>query len=129
MLCGLNRVALGGRVMRLQNWKTQLRKGLLELCILNFLRARECYGYDLVQELKQVQGLHMREGTIYPILARLEEDGLVDSRVRSSDNGPPRKYFRLTRTGKQAVEEMNEHWAEVEAAVAIARNIDIGGHK
>ena len=82
--------------MALDNWKTQLRKGLLDLCVLNFLARDEYYGYDLVQELKTIPALSIREGTVYPILARLEEDGLVVSEVRPSDAGPPRKYFNIT---------------------------------
>jgi PadR family transcriptional regulator PadR len=107
--------------MELERWKTQLRKGLLDLCVLNFLAAHEYYGYDLVQEMKEIDGLQMREGTIYPILARLEEDGLVRSERRPSDAGPPRKYFIITRAGERAVEEMNRHWRRIEAAVRTAR--------
>jgi PadR family transcriptional regulator PadR len=106
--------------MDLQKWRTQLRKGLLDLLVLNFLKRREYYGYDLVQELKQIDGLRMREGTIYPILARMQEDGLVRSEIRPSDAGPPRKYFGITAAGRKAVEEMNQHWGLVERAVEIA---------
>ncbi len=107
--------------MELGKWKTQLRKGLLDLCVLNFLGRREYYGYDLVQDLRRIEGLEMREGTVYPILARLEEDGLVTSQVRPSDAGPPRKYFSITQAGRQAVEAMNTHWELVEVAVRKAR--------
>ncbi|HUT23368.1 MAG TPA: PadR family transcriptional regulator [Sumerlaeia bacterium] len=106
----------------LQNWKTQLRKGVLELCILNRLLRRECYGYDLVQDLKRVDVLQMREGTIYPILARLEEDGLVASHVETSSSGPPRKYVKITRDGEKAVEEMNRHWEQIRTAVHTAKS-------
>ena len=108
--------------MSFNNWQTQLRKGLLELCILNFLSRREYYGYDLVHELKRFDVLQMREGTIYPILARLEEDGLVASRVGPSTSGPPRKYFRITESGTQAAEAMNRHWQRVHAAVQLSEN-------
>ena len=107
--------------MGLSNWRTQIRKGLLDLCVLNFLGGREYYGYDLVQDLKHIDGLRMREGTVYPILARLEEDGLVKSRVRPSTSGPPRKYFKITAAGRRAVKEMNEHFQEMAAAVRAAR--------
>jgi len=106
--------------MDLQKWRTQLRKGLLDLLVLNFLKRREYYGYDLVQELKQIDGLRMREGTIYPILARMQEDSLVRSETRPSDAGPPRKYFGITAAGRKAVEQMNQHWQLVERAVEIA---------
>ncbi len=106
--------------MSLQNWKTQLRKGLLELCVLNYLQRRKYHGYELVQYLKRIDVLQMREGTIYPILARLEEDGLVTHSVRPSENGPPRKYFQTTRAGRAAAQAMNRHWKDVEAAVRLA---------
>ncbi len=115
--------------MGLSNWKTQLRKGLLDLCVLNFLASGEYYGYDLVQELKKIPALSIREGTVYPILARLEEDGLVISEVRPSDAGPPRKYFNITSEGRRAVQEMNEHWERIERAVKSFRANPPGGKR
>ena len=106
--------------MDLGNWKTQLRKGFMELCILNYLKVCDFYGYDLVQVLKKVEGMAMREGTIYPIMARLQEDGLVTNYMRDSQSGPPRKYFRLTRQGGIALEEMNRHWHSMESAMQSA---------
>lgn len=106
--------------MDLQKWQTQLRKGLLDLLVLNLLGQREHYGYELVQQLKQTDGLHMRECTIYPILARMQEDGLVRSEIRPSDAGPPRKYFATTPAGRRAVGEMNQLWGLVGKAVEIA---------
>ena len=101
----------------LNNWKTQLRKGFLDLCILNFLAARPFYGYDLVQEMRQIDGTAIREGIIYPILARLQSDGLVQSETRPSDSGPPRKYYSVTREGRRALEEMNAHWRVMTGAM------------
>lgn len=110
--------------MSVKNWKTQLRKGLLELCVLNRLRHREYYGYDLVQELKAMEVLQMRECTVYPILARLEEEGLVASQLRKSASGPPRKYFKLTASGRKTVREMNRHWEHVQSAVEVSGRSD-----
>jgi len=101
----------------LNNWKTQLRKGFLDLCILNFLAARPFYGYDLVQELKKIDGASIREGIIYPILARLQDGGLVQSETRPSDSGPPRKYYWATQEGRQTLNEMNAHWRLMTAAM------------
>jgi len=115
--------------MNLDNWRTQLRKGLLDLCVLNFLAGREYYGYDLVQELKKSHALRIREGTVYPILARLEEDGLVISEVRPSNTGPPRKYFKITAEGRRAVAEMNEHWDWVEDAIRHSMGKPSGGER
>ena len=113
--------------MRLQNWKTQLRKGILELCILNALKVKEYYGYDLVQSLKKIDVLQMREGTVYPILARLEEDGLVTSETRPSSSGPPRKYVRITPAGRAYVADANDHWREIVVAVERGRSAQMEG--
>jgi PadR family transcriptional regulator PadR len=115
--------------MDLQNWKTQLRKGFLELCALNCLQNCEIYGYDLVQTLKEVDGLAMREGTIYPVLARLEEEGLVASERRPSASGPPRRWFRITPAGRRALAEMNEHWGRMVSAIDAAGRLHTGGGK
>lgn len=119
--------ALAETPMSLENWKTQVRKGLLDLCVLNLLRGRDYYGYELVQNLKSIDGLRMREGNVYPILARLEEEQLVTSNVRTSTNGPPRKYFRITAAGVKAIKDMNGHWNRMEKAVKAARNSCNGG--
>ncbi|GMW01681.1 MAG: PadR family transcriptional regulator [Candidatus Hydrogenedentota bacterium] len=102
----------------LANWKTQLRKGFLDLCILRYLNAREFYGYDLVQELRKVDGTAMREGIIYPVLARLQEDGLVTNERRLSNSGPPRKYYQITPEGQRVLMEMEAHWRRIAEAMA-----------
>jgi PadR family transcriptional regulator PadR len=99
------------------NWKTQLRKGFLDLCILNHLAAQEFYGYDLVQQLKQGEGTAMREGIIYPVLARLQDEGIVTSEKRPSTSGPPRKYYQITKKGRHVLQEMNAHWRQMTAAM------------
>ena len=104
--------------MNLHNWQTQLRKGLLELVILNLLLDQRRHGYEMVQFLKQLKGLKIREGNIYPILARLQTDGLVKSNSQPSQDGPPRKYFEITSAGKEALKDMNIHWD------AIVDNLD-----
>jgi PadR family transcriptional regulator, regulatory protein PadR len=106
------------------NWKTQLRKGFLDLCIVNCLRAREFYGYDLVQVLKRIEGASMREGIIYPVLARLQEDGIVTSETRPSTSGPPRKYYRITKKGLEVLNEMNTHWQRMVSAMSAAINLE-----
>ena len=115
--------------MDLQNWQTQLRKGLLDLCVLYLLSSAECYGYDLVQAMKRMPALAIREGTVYPILARLLEEGLVTSEVRPSDEGPPRKYYMLTPAGRQVLAAMNGHWEDVENAVRRSRENVTGGEQ
>jgi PadR family transcriptional regulator PadR len=96
--------------MNLENWQTQLRKGLLDIVVLNLLHHGPSHGYEMVQTMKRIEGLQIREGNIYPVLARLETDGLVSSYTEPSTDGPPRKYYQLTESGQKALEEMNKHW-------------------
>jgi PadR family transcriptional regulator PadR len=97
----------------IQNWQIQLRKGLLEIAILNLLARGRSHGYELVQRLKRCRGLTIREGNVYPILMRLQIDNLVDCRTEPSSDGPPRKYFDITNAGRTALAQMNEHWDEL----------------
>ena len=97
------------RKVNLGNWQTQLRKGLLDIVVLNMLQGGRLHGYEMVQILKGINGLEIREGNIYPILARLQTDGLVESVTEASQDGPPRKYFELSESGKIMLAEMNIH--------------------
>ncbi|MDB5309750.1 MAG: PadR family transcriptional regulator [Gemmataceae bacterium] len=97
----------------LANWTTQMRKGLLELCVLAALKARRMYGYDIVKHLSAIDGLVMGEGTIYPILSRFKKDGLVETTLAESSEGPARKYYQLTPRGRQLLGKMLAAWAEV----------------
>ncbi len=90
-----------------ENWMTQVRKGILELCILNALAEGECYGYDLVRKLRGVPGLDVAEGTLYPLLSRLRMQGLVRTRLVESTEGPARKYYALTGDGRRNLGLMN----------------------
>ena len=99
--------------MDLDNWQAQLRKGLLDIAILNLLAHNQLHGYEIVQILKQSRGLRIHEGNIYPILARLKADGLVTSHKQSSPEGPPRKYFKLTEQGRKTLADMNAHWDRI----------------
>jgi PadR family transcriptional regulator PadR len=92
------------------NWTTQLRKGVLELCILNIIGRGRVYGYDIVRQLRDIDALVVTEGTIYPILSRLKRDGLVRTSLEESPEGPARKYYELTRRGEQLVTDMNGYW-------------------
>ena len=94
----------------LGNWTTQLRKGILELCILNAMRTARLYGYDIVKRLSDIEGLVIGEGTIYPILSRFKREGLVETTIEESPEGPARKYYRLTPRGEQYLSRMNQYW-------------------
>lgn len=97
----------------LANWTTQLRKGLLELCVLASLRGERLYGYDIVKRLAAGGGLSMGEGTVYPILSRFKKDGLVETTLVESQEGPARKYYQLTAKGRKLLAEMLRHWETV----------------
>ena len=101
------------------NWTTQLRKGLLELAILNVLGGSgPLYGYDIVRRLGDVDSLVITEGTVYPILSRLRNEAYVESYIEESSEGPPRKYYRLTTGGREELKRMNQHWQRLHGAIA-----------
>ena len=97
----------------LDNWATQLRKGMLELCILNAMKGTSLYGYDIVRKLREIEALVISEGTIYPILSRLKREGFVQTTIKESSEGPPRKYYELSAKGKEALGRMNDYWRDV----------------
>jgi PadR family transcriptional regulator PadR len=95
----------------------EMRKGLLEYCVMAILRRQPHYGYELVQELARVDGLLTSEGTMYPLLARLRRDRMVETEWRESSAGPPRKYYRLSPAGEHALEGFRKEWATLRGAV------------
>ena len=97
----------------LDNWTTQLRKGILELCVLNAMKGVRLYGYDIVKRLSGIDGLVIAEGTIYPILSRFKRQGLVDTSLAESTEGPARKYYQLTKRGQRYLADMNEYWESI----------------
>ena len=95
------------------NWTNQVRKGMLELCILNDIRNRKMYGYEIVRRLREIEGLVISEGAIYPILSRLKRQGFVETSIRESAEGPARKYYELTGQGREMVSRMNDYWRAI----------------
>jgi len=96
----------------------QLRRGVLEFCVLGLLRERgELYGFELTRSLGQAESLATTEGTIYPLLARLRRDRLVTTRWRESSSGPPRRYYSLTAGGRDALERFSGEWLAFRDAV------------
>lgn len=93
-----------------EKWMVQMRRGSLELCLLSILSRGTRYGYDIVQALSGEGGLVIKEGTIYPLLGRLRNEGLVDAEWRPSPQGPRRKYYRLTPEGERRLSEMRFEW-------------------
>jgi PadR family transcriptional regulator, regulatory protein PadR len=99
------------------SWAAQMRKGLIELCVMAALRDGEAYGYQILQRLSRAEALTISESAVYPILARLAADGLVKVRIGPSPNGPPRRYYKLTRAGDDRLLEMAQHWRQTRKAV------------
>ena len=96
---------------------SQLRKGVLEYCVLALLRDGQRYGFELVRALSEAEGLLVSEGTIYPLLSRLRRDDLVSTSWRESESGPPRRYYQLTDTGQRALSEFSAEWIRFRDAV------------
>ena len=95
----------------------QMRKGTLQYCVLALLADEERYGFDLVRALAERDGMVTSEGTIYPLLSRLRRDGLVDTTWRESSSGPPRRYYRLTKAGRTALDGFKNEWGPFREAV------------
>lgn len=102
--------------MKIENTKAQMRKGVLEFCILSILNDKDAYVAELLSTLKDAKMLVV-EGTIYPLLTRLKNAGLLSYRWEESTSGPPRKYYSLTETGKLFLNELNTTWSELQHAV------------
>ena len=98
-------------------WVTQLRRGLVELCVLAILKKEEAYGYDIVERLNEEAHLEVSESTVYPILARLHRDKHLAQRKVASSSGPPRRYFRLTASGCRHFEQMTKEWESLNSSV------------
>ena len=89
---------------------TELRRGVLGPCVLALLAERPRFGLELVRDLSRADGLLTSEGTVYPLLSRLRRDGMVDTTWQESKSGPPRRYYRLTRSGEAAVRSFSDQW-------------------
>lgn len=98
------------------NIKSQMRKGILELCVLRLLSRGEAYPSDIIKSLSEAS-LLVVEGTIYTLLNRMRREGKLDYQWRESRQGPPRKYFFLTAVGEEYLKVMNEAWSEIENTV------------
>ena len=105
-----------GITMNIENTQSQMRKGILEFCILSIIRRGEAYPSDIVEEMKGAN-LHILEGTLYPLLTRLKNAAMLTYRWVESNSGPPRKYFSLTPAGEQFYRELEETWYELANAV------------
>jgi PadR family transcriptional regulator PadR len=114
--------------MNIENTRAQMRKGVLEFCILSVLKQKEAYTSEILDTLKDAK-LLVVEGTIYPLLTRLKNDGLLNYRWEESTSGPPRKYYELTDEGKVFLEGLAETWNELSQAVTIITNQNSQNHE
>lgn len=102
--------------MNIENTKAQMKKGVLEFCILSILSGGENYPSEIIAKMKEAK-LIVVEGTLYPLLMRLKNDGLLSYRWEESNSGPPRKYYKLTPIGEQFLKELSTTWNELVEAV------------
>lgn len=104
--------------MDIENTKAQMRKGVLELCILSILHDHEAYPSDIINELKASK-IIVVEGTLYPLLTRLKNAGILTYRWEESSSGPPRKYYKLTDEGKIFHQELIQEWEALVTSVKL----------
>ncbi len=89
---------------------SQLKRGTLELCVLSLLSRSDCYGYELVNRISEC--MQITEGTVYPLMKRLKDNGVIDSYIVESQEGPPRKYYRITDAGRAEKDKLSGEWFE-----------------
>jgi PadR family transcriptional regulator, regulatory protein PadR len=106
--------------MDLENTKAQMRKGILEYCILSVLSRNSCYASDIIKELKEAEVIVV-EGTLYPLLTRQKNGGLLSYRWEESQQGPPRKYYELTAEGRAYLADLDKSWKELVDSVNLIR--------
>lgn len=102
--------------MKIENTKAQMRKGVLEYCILSILSRNDAYASDIIKELKEAKMIVV-EGTLYPLLTRLKNDGLLSYRWEESTQGPPRKYYTIAELGSRFLIELDQSWQNLVNAV------------
>lgn len=111
-LFGQNNSFKIGGIMNIENAKSQMRKGMLEYCVLLLLSEEPYYASDIIARLKNAE-LIVVEGTLYPLLTRLKKDGLLTYEWKESTQGPPRKYYELTAEGRSFLDELDKAWYEL----------------
>jgi PadR family transcriptional regulator PadR len=110
-----------------RDWLSQARRGVVELCVLDLIAQSPRYGYELAVALSHWQPLAATEGTLYPLLRRLQREGVIEASWTESPEGPPRKYYRLTANGKALLDDVLADWDRLTHAVAQLRAGPNGG--
>lgn len=108
--------------MNIDNAKSQMRKGMLEYCVMLLLRKKACYTSDIISQLKEAE-LIVVEGTLYPLLTRLKKDGLLCYEWKESTQGPPRKYYALTDEGESFLNQLDEVWSSIDNSVKVIKSV------
>ena len=103
--------------MNVENTKAQMRKGMLEYCIMLLLRHQPCYANDIISKLKEADMIVV-EGTLYPLLNRLQKDKILKYEWKERTQGPPRKYYSLTMDGEEVLRQLNQSWQELSNTVS-----------
>ena len=116
-LCNISKT----RAMNIENTQSQMKKGILEFCILSIIRRGEAYPSDIVEEMRAAN-LNILEGTLYPLLTRLKNAEMLTYRWVESNSGPPRKYFLLTEKGEKFYKELEQTWTELANGVNALTN-------
>lgn len=109
--------------MNIENLKSQMRKGMLEYCVLLLLKHGDAYASEIISRMKDAH-LIVMEGTLYPLLTRLKNDGLLAYRWQESTSGPPRKYYSLTPLGEEFSEQLDAAWAEISHSINHLQNFE-----
>jgi len=102
--------------MNIEKTKAQMKKGILEMVILSIISKKEAYASDIISQLKESK-LLVVEGTLYPLLTRLKNEGMLEYRWEESKSGPPRKYYTITEIGKKTFAQLKDGWVEMSAAI------------
>ncbi|APC38730.1 PadR family transcriptional regulator [Clostridium estertheticum] len=107
---------------------SQFKKGLLELCVLGIVYNKDCYGYELVEEVSKI--INISSGTLYPLLKRLQNDKHLDYYIMESISGPPRKYYKITTIGKNYFKKQRDEWFEISNSTSnFLRGVENNGHE
>ena len=101
----------------LHKWQSQLKKGTLSFIVLNILKDKEYYGYELIESVREHTEIEVAEGTLYPLMNRLKKDELVTSKWVEQESGIPRKYYSLTDMGVNILKQMQEYWDDLESSI------------
>ena len=109
----------------LEKWKSQVKKGTLSFIVLNAISKKELYGYELIEIIKRSTAIEIAEGTLYPLMNRLNNEGMTTSKWVEQESGIPRKYYILTDEGKATLTLMVQYWNELNQSITLITNNEI----